>query len=268
VHRNWEYGLCLNALRANGAVNILEVGGTGSVFAASAAELGIKVTVVDPDGEGACLFDRQNLLLGCPAIHFKQLDFFHYQTTKKFDGVVCIGTLEHVLDDENFFKRLLGLVKEGGLLFLSVDFHPSGQKRVEGHFRTYNQDRLMAFIAYAQNYGFEPYGGVPDYTWRREDVHNYTFASLVLQRRKRKETPVVLFVNHKMQMCGVYQYGKRAASILNRSKKCRFVYVEANSAEKYWEKFNEYKPNGIIYNFHPMTMKWVDPLILDYNRSN
>src|ERR1700722_19957608 len=82
-HRNWEYGLCLNALRANRAVKILEVGGTGSVFAASAAVLGMEVTVVDPDGQGVGLFDRQNLLLGRSAIDFKQLDFFQFQSVKK-----------------------------------------------------------------------------------------------------------------------------------------------------------------------------------------
>src|SRR6185503_6440163 len=105
--------------------------------------------VVDPDGQGIDLFDRQNLLLGRSAIQFKQLDFFQYQTIKKFDAVVCISTLEHVPDEESFFKRLLGLVKEDGLLLLTVDFHPSGQRFVEGHLRTYNQDRIMAFIAYA-----------------------------------------------------------------------------------------------------------------------
>src|SRR5690349_10796267 len=57
IHRNWEYGLCLNALRANGAVNVLEIGGCGSVFAACAAKLGMDVTVVDPNGRGAGLFD-------------------------------------------------------------------------------------------------------------------------------------------------------------------------------------------------------------------
>jgi SAM-dependent methyltransferase len=268
MHRNWEYGLCLNALRANGAVKILEIGGTGSVFAASAAELGMEVSVVDPDGEGTGLFDRQNLLLGRSAIQFKQLDFFQFQSVKKFDAVVCISTLEHVPDDENFFRRLLSLVKEGGLLYLTMDFHPGGQRFVDGHLRTYNQERLMTFIAIAQKYGFEPYGGVPDYSWRGEAVGQYTFASLVLQRRKKQETPIVLFINHKSQQCGVHQYGKRTADILKRSKKCHFLYVEVDSAEEYRQKIFEHRPNGIIYNFHPFTMKWVNPQILDNNRRN
>ncbi len=265
-HRNWEYGLCLNALRANGALKILEIGGTGSVFAASAAALGMEVTVVDPDGEGAGLFDRQNLLLGRSAIDFKQLDFFQYYTLKKFDAVVCISTLEHVPDDENFFRRLLGLIKEGGLLYLTMDFHPSGQRFVDGHLRTYHQEQLLALIAIAREYGFEPYGGIPDYSWRGEAVGQYTFASLVLQRKKRQETPVVLFINHKAEQCGVYQYGKRAANILKRSQKCRFVYVEVDSAEEYWQKLSQYRPSGIIYNYHPFTMKWIDSMILAHNR--
>src|SRR5689334_24183194 len=61
-HRNWEYGLCLDAIRKNGAVHILDVGGTGSMFAACAAWLGMDVTVVDPSPIGARLFSEQNMI--------------------------------------------------------------------------------------------------------------------------------------------------------------------------------------------------------------
>jgi len=113
-HRNWEYGLCIHALMENKAIRILEVGGSGSLFAACAAWLNMEVTVVDPSSTGARLFAEQNMILqlGHAPITFEQVDFFQYQNQKKFDAVVCLSTLEHVPEDESFFKRLLSLVKE------------------------------------------------------------------------------------------------------------------------------------------------------------
>ncbi len=223
-HRTWEYGLCLSALRENNAMRILEVGGAGSLFAACAAWLGMQVTVVDPSSAGERLFAEQNMILqlGHSPISFEPVDFFQYQNQKKFDAVVCIGTLEHVLEDEFFFKRLLSLVKEDGICFMTVNFHPSGKKLVDGHLRTYNKERLTSFIAIANDSGFEVFGDEPDYSWRGESVYNYTFASLALKRKKRQEVPVVLIVNKKIQQRdGVYQFGKRTGNILIMSHMSR-----------------------------------------------
>ena len=80
---------------------------------------------------------------------------------------------------------------------MTVDFHPSSQKLLDEHRRTYNKDRLEAFIAIAKKSGFEVLGGEPDYSWKAENVSNYTFASLAFRRKKGQEIPVVLFVNNQ-----------------------------------------------------------------------
>ena len=271
-HRHWEYGLCLNALIENQAVNILEVGGVGSLFAACAARVGMEMTIVDPSMEGAHLFAIQNMILqsGNAPITFEQMDFFQYQNQKKFDAVVCISTLEHVANDEPFFKKLLNSVKEGGILFITVGFHPSGQRLADGHFRTYNQERLESFIAIAKNHGFEVFGGDPDYSWRGENVNNYTFASLVLKREKRQEVPVVLYVNNqKRERDGVYQFGKRVGNLLKCSEKCRFIYLETDSQEEYWKRVDQYQPRAVIYNLHcyHTNLPWLDSSVLTLSRS-
>lgn len=268
-HRNWEYGLCLDALQENQAKNILEIGGTGSLFAATAAWIGMEVTVVDPSGAGTSLFAMQNLImqLGHAPITFEQVDFLQYQNRKKFDAVVCISTLEHVEEDEVFFKKMLNLVKEGGICFITMDFHPSGQKIVNEHLRTYNQESLATFIAIAQKHGFEVFGDAPDYSWRGESVFNYTFASLALKRKKR-EKPVVFFVNNReKQRDGVYQFGKRAGNILENSSKYHFIYLETDSKKDFLEKIEEFKPSAIIYNLHCYNIPWLDSEILSFNRS-
>jgi SAM-dependent methyltransferase len=270
-HRHWEYGLCLNALIENKAVNILEVGGAGSLFAACAAWAGMEVTVVDPSREGVHLFAAQNMILqlGHAPITFEQVDFFQYQNQKKFDAVVCMSTIDHVAEDESFFKKLLNSVKEGGIFFMTVGFYPGGQRLADGPLRTYNREHLETFIAIAKNHGFEVFGNDPDYSWRGENLCHYSFASLALKRKKRREVPVVLYVNNqKRQRDGVYQFGKRIGNILKNSEKCRFIYLETDSKEEYWEKVDKYKPSGVIYNLHfyNSNMPWIDSSILNLTR--
>ncbi len=252
-HRTWEYGICLKALLANGSKRILQIGGSGSVFAASAALVGMDVTVVDPDPAGADFFPKQNLLLQYKGIHYEQLDFLKYKNQKKFDAVVCLGVLAHIADDLNFFTHLLSFVKERGLLFMTMDFHPSANQLTSAHHRTYNEEKLMSLAQLGFNKGFAFYGGEPDYSWKEENV-----ASLSLIRKKRRDVPVVLFANHKAKkQCGVYQYGKRAARILERSTKCRFIYVESDSLNEFIPEIEKYQPNGIIYNNHIANFSWL-----------
>ncbi len=84
------------------------------------------------------------------------------------------------------------------------------------------------------------------------------FQEGIFRKRKTRDIPVIFFVNHKAHQCGVYQYGKRIADILKNSKNCYFHYVESDSAQEFANQYNNFKPNGIIYNFHYLTMKWLD----------
>ncbi len=260
-HRSWQYGLCLHALRTHGAKRILEVGGTYSIFAASAAWFGMDVTVVDPDGAGVELFARQNIIQQFQEhrVHLVQKDFMHYWTRKKFDAVVCHSLLEHIEDDHSFFLRLLNFVREGGLLYLTVDFHESGLV-VGSHLRSYNQARLNDFIQIAQKYGFDLYGGAADYSFQGE------FASLALIRKKTK--PTVLLVNHKQKkQCGVFQFGKRIGDLITRSQKCNFIYVEADSLDEFLPYIDIHKPRGIIYNVNLQNLSWLSQEIVNQIRS-
>jgi len=69
----------------------------------------------------------------------------------------------------------------------------------------------------------------------------------------------ILFINHSQQECGVYQYGKRVSDILINDNRYNFQYFETDSLNSFQKKVNEYNPNIIIYNWHPLTMKWLTP---------
>lgn len=67
----------------------------------------------------------------------------------------------------------------------------------------------------------------------------------------------IIFLNHKQKQCGVYQYGKRSGDILRKAKNCEFIYCEVESLLEYENLISDMLPNGIIYNFHPLTMGWL-----------
>jgi SAM-dependent methyltransferase len=67
----------------------------------------------------------------------------------------------------------------------------------------------------------------------------------------------ILFINHDIHECGIYQYGKRLASILLNNKDIIYEYKEINSSNEYNVLcFNEY--NAIIYNYHVATLPWLN----------
>lgn len=69
----------------------------------------------------------------------------------------------------------------------------------------------------------------------------------------------ILILNHSEKHCGVYQYGKRIGSILEKSTNHKFVYLELNSHKDLDDKIDEYNPQSIIYNWTAGTMPWVTP---------
>lgn len=177
-HRIWEYGIVLNALRKKGVKSVIDVGGGGSIFAPSAVWLGMEVIQVDPGECSTWVTDQANKLK--LPLTYIQKDFFDFENRIKFDAVVCLSVIEHVPDHVKFFQKLQSFVKPKGLLALTTDFHPSGKQRTEGHIRTYNEAGLITYKDIAK--GFNWFDGGFNYTYRGEDVNNYTFASLILER--------------------------------------------------------------------------------------
>ena len=177
THRRWEYGVALQAIRRHGGRRVLDVGGGGSPFAGILARLGYDVDVNDPvDYTGWIVAAREKIrhhigFACCPMEHL----------TERYPIVTCISTLEHIADHEHAWRRLLGLVDPGGLLFVTVDYHESGAALHPGHLRTYNRGLLLKLIDRADD--FEVFGGEPDYRDGGAEVYGYSFASICLRRK-------------------------------------------------------------------------------------
>lgn len=167
-HRKWEYGLALKFIREFGANTILNVGGGNSPLSSIFVKEGKKVTEIDPTP-----VDRE----------FSGITYIHEEFPKKglgkFDAVVCTSVIEHVQEDEKFFKKLLE--HSSDLVFITTDFHPEGKAFSGAHYRTYNLDGIQHFINIGMEKGFSPVD-VSAYRFSTEMVYNYTFASLAFRK--------------------------------------------------------------------------------------
>lgn len=67
----------------------------------------------------------------------------------------------------------------------------------------------------------------------------------------------IFIINHSVENCGVYQYGKRFGNIASKSKNHDFIYYEMNSEVDLYLLYNMHKPEAIIYNYLGGTMPWV-----------
>jgi hypothetical protein len=75
----------------------------------------------------------------------------------------------------------------------------------------------------------------------------------------------VLILTHDKENCGVFQFGKRVAQLASRSTKVEYIYRVVNSAKEYHQILSEERPHYILYNWYPVTMRWLsDDMIRHY----
>lgn len=181
MHRRWEYGLALDFLLENGAKTVLDVGGGGSVLSPLLAWNGMKVTQTDVAfGEKESKYQSDKLGV---EIEFVQADFSEHRDKildmfPMYDAVVSISTIEHVKDDEIFFRNMCELSSD--LVFLTTDFHPSGKAFSDAHRRTYNAEMLDKFREIAEYYDF--YTEPVELRYAGNFVYDYTFASMAFRK--------------------------------------------------------------------------------------
>jgi len=77
----------------------------------------------------------------------------------------------------------------------------------------------------------------------------------------------ILFVTGPEEKCGIYQYGYSVYKILEQysDNDVKFYatdfglnFSNSNNSKHFHYDVNEYKPDVIIYNHHPWTLRWLD----------
>lgn len=179
-HRRWEYALALHAISQWAVVSprllgpLYDVGGAGSPFyymLRDWTKTYEPVIVIDP-----------------ALVNGYTLEEYLAEGEARLSPIVtCISVLEHVQDLDRFCYHLSCLLAPGGLLVLTMDYWnrcgPDTAQNREQRARIFCPKTLLALRNQCVLYQLTPFGGV-DPAWHGAHVHDYSFASLVLEKRR------------------------------------------------------------------------------------
>lgn len=174
THRRWEYAQALRAWDTSGRTPVrgipttqraYDVGGAGSPFYKMMATRATTF-VIDPKINSGIELSHE----------------------PRAAAVFAISTIEHVKDEEAFVQALDAHLLPGGMLFLTMDCWNQGDID-EAHFwwmreRIYTMTSWPLLGLALSNMGYEGLGLV-DWNYRGDQVYNYSFASLAMQKGRR-----------------------------------------------------------------------------------
>lgn len=121
---------------------LLDVGSGEGIQSQIFSENNWQVTAID---YGQSVYAEKNKKM--PQIRWITADFNTYPFEESFDCVWCCHTLEHQLNPGSFLSKLHSLVKEGGVLAITVP--PLKQTIVGGHVTLWNAGLLLYHLVLA-----------------------------------------------------------------------------------------------------------------------
>ena len=126
----WEFSTALGLLKE--ASTVLEVGVGEGHFLQAARSRGHWVQGVELNPQGAARARAMDF-----EIHELMLDVLKEKTDQRFDAICAFQVLEHVPDPRRFLEDMMGLLKPGGKMVLSVP-NAAVMRKIDPH----NQDLL------------------------------------------------------------------------------------------------------------------------------
>lgn len=116
----WEALRATVSRAADRPLDVLDVGGGTGGFAVPLAELGHRVTVVDPSPDALASLERRADEVGVAvrAVQGDAAGLADVAAAASVDLVLCHGVLEHVDDVEPAFRALAAVLRPGGVLSL------------------------------------------------------------------------------------------------------------------------------------------------------
>lgn len=114
MHNKWEFDLALELLKSTGP-RILEVGVGNGAFLAKAKDVGLHVSGIElnPDGARAAKDKGFNIIE-------KDMTFLLAEDASTWDSICAFQVLEHLAQPRKFLDEAISLLRPGGLLVLSV----------------------------------------------------------------------------------------------------------------------------------------------------
>src|SRR3989344_5425078 len=157
---NFTYRVILSIINKylKGTKKVLDIGCGAGTIDFYLANKGHNITGVDISDKAieSCIQTAKNL--GLKNVEFKQVDFPKETIGGTFDFIICSEVIEHLENDALALKKIVKLLKKGGILILSTPsidapLHKWGltkefDKKV-GHLRRYNIKELQQMVTKA-----------------------------------------------------------------------------------------------------------------------
>lgn len=138
----WDRWLWLRHHLRSGALRTLDAGCGSGAFSIYAAERGNVVLGLSFDETANVRAARRAAMLGVRRVGFRTADLRQLDALAAelgcFDQIICLETIEHLLDDAGLVANLSGLLRPGGRLYLSTPF--AGHKPLVGETLSQTED--------------------------------------------------------------------------------------------------------------------------------
>lgn len=141
-YRRWIYSKVERLLGAT----ILEVGGGIGNFTEMYPQSS-KVVTIEPHPE--CVEALRTKFDGSDRVEVVNADLLSFETTRRFDSVVCLNVLEHIEDDRAAIGRMAAMLAPGGRLLLIVPACKALYGPVDRalqHYRRYGRREVKGLI--------------------------------------------------------------------------------------------------------------------------
>lgn len=111
-----EYAFTLDVLHSNQVISVLDVGTGTNSFSSTLEHCGFNVTSSDMMGSYWKSFQNRHIYVCKDDITKSNFE------TESFDAVVCISTLEHIVDYNTAVEQMVRIVKKDGILILTMPY--------------------------------------------------------------------------------------------------------------------------------------------------
>ena len=149
LYAQTKYDILLEHLAGRRGLRVLNAGCGSGELSLRLAAAGHTVVGIDPEPRYIELARRNAVAYPGADCSFAVSSIEDYWGEADFDCAVATDVLEHIADDRTAFRRLVELVRPGGLVLLTV---PAGRwlfghhDEMLGHFRRYSPAELRALV--------------------------------------------------------------------------------------------------------------------------
>jgi 2-polyprenyl-3-methyl-5-hydroxy-6-metoxy-1,4-benzoquinol methylase len=145
-----KYDILLDYLGEHAGLRVFNAGCGSGELSLRLAACGHRVVGIDPEPAYIDLALRNAVAEGIRGCSFEVCSIEGYDGPGDFDCVIATDVLEHIADDRTAFAKLVGLVKPGGLVLITVPAGPwlfGYHDEQLGHFRRYSRAMLHRLVA-------------------------------------------------------------------------------------------------------------------------